>query len=125
MRNPDCPRCGKIGDTFADVFWCSRCHIKFTRDGTDLSAPPIPPRERIMEQAKNFERAERYEDAARIYEKLEMWDKAGECRRTAKTNYDAKEIIKEKQVVVKIRCPYCKNLYEETYDKCPHCGGHS
>ncbi len=34
-----------------------------------------------------------------------------------------KEIIKEKQVIVKIRCPYCKNLYEETYDRCPHCGG--
>jgi hypothetical protein len=25
-----------------------------------------------------------------------------------------KEIIKEKQVIVKIRCQYCKNLYEET-----------
>jgi DNA-directed RNA polymerase subunit RPC12/RpoP len=24
---------------------------------------------------------------------------------------------------VKIRCPYCNNLYEEKYDKCPHCGG--
>jgi len=31
----------------------------------------------------------------------------------------------EKEVIVKIRCPYCKNLYEETLDKCPHCGGKS
>jgi rRNA maturation endonuclease Nob1 len=56
-----------------------------------------------------------------------MWDKAGDCRRMAKPTYDekiiAKEIIKEKQVIVKIRCQYCKNLYEETYDKCPHCSG--
>jgi DNA-directed RNA polymerase subunit RPC12/RpoP len=34
-----------------------------------------------------------------------------------------KEIIKESQVVVKIRCPYCANLYDESLDKCPHCGG--
>lgn len=36
----------------------------------------------------------------------------------------AKEIIKETHVIVKIRCSYCRNLYDETYDKCPHCGGH-
>jgi len=34
-----------------------------------------------------------------------------------------KEIVKEKEVIVKIRCPYCHNLYDETLDKCPHCGG--
>lgn len=34
-----------------------------------------------------------------------------------------KEIIRE---IVKIRCPYCKNLYDEQLDKCPNCGaGHS
>jgi hypothetical protein len=31
-----------------------------------------------------------------------------------------REIIKE---IVKIRCLYCNNLYDEKYDKCPHCGG--
>jgi hypothetical protein len=36
-----------------------------------------------------------------------------------------KEIIKEKEVIVKIRCPYCHNLYDESSGKCPHCGGHS
>lgn len=35
-----------------------------------------------------------------------------------------KEIIREKVVIVKIRCPYCRKLYDETLDKCPHCGGH-
>lgn len=33
-----------------------------------------------------------------------------------------KEIIREKEVIVKVRCSYCKNLYNETLDKCPHCG---
>jgi len=31
-----------------------------------------------------------------------------------------REIIKE---IVKIRCQYCNNLYDETEEKCPHCGG--
>jgi DNA-directed RNA polymerase subunit RPC12/RpoP len=30
-----------------------------------------------------------------------------------------KEIIRE---IVKIRCPYCGNLYDEAQDKCPYCG---
>jgi hypothetical protein len=36
-----------------------------------------------------------------------------------------REIIKEKTVIVKVRCPYCANLYDEALDKCPHCGGHT
>lgn len=31
-------------------------------------------------------------------------------------------IVQEK-VLVKIRCPYCGGLYDETLDKCPNCGG--
>lgn len=30
-----------------------------------------------------------------------------------------KEIIRE---IVKIRCSYCGNLYDEIQDKCPYCG---
>ena len=33
-----------------------------------------------------------------------------------------KEIMKEKEVIVKIRCPYCHHLYDETLDACPNCG---
>lgn len=33
-----------------------------------------------------------------------------------------KEIIKEKEVIVKIRCEYCRNTYDEILDQCPHCG---
>jgi len=35
-----------------------------------------------------------------------------------------KEGQDEKHVIIKIRCPYCKNVYDETLDKCPHCGAH-
>lgn len=30
-----------------------------------------------------------------------------------------KEIIRE---VIRIRCPYCGNLYDENQTKCPNCG---
>jgi len=36
---------------------------------------------------------------------------------------EEKEITKMKEVIVKVRCPYCRHLYDETLDRCPHCGG--
>jgi len=31
-----------------------------------------------------------------------------------------KEVIRE---IVKVRCRYCGQLFEERLDRCPHCGG--
>jgi len=28
----------------------------------------------------------------------------------------------EKEIIIKVRCSYCHNLYNEFLDKCPHCG---
>jgi len=42
------------------------------------------------------------------------------------TTSENQSIVKEKEIIreiVKIRCPYCGNLYDEKLDKCPHCGG--
>ena len=39
---------------------------------------------------------------------------------------ESRAVVKEREIIreiVKIRCPYCSNLYDEKYDKCPHCGG--
>ena len=33
------------------------------------------------------------------------------------------EVIREKEIRVKIRCSHCGSLYDETLDECPHCGG--
>jgi len=30
-------------------------------------------------------------------------------------------IIREREII-KIRCPHCHGLYDESYDRCPHCG---
>jgi hypothetical protein len=35
---------------------------------------------------------------------------------------EKKEIIRMKEVVVKVRCPYCQGLYDELLDVCPRCG---
>jgi hypothetical protein len=34
-----------------------------------------------------------------------------------------KEVKETREVVVKFRCPYCKYVYDDSLDKCPHCGG--
>lgn len=33
-----------------------------------------------------------------------------------------KEIIKEKEVIVKVKCSHCQRLYNEILDECPRCG---
>jgi uncharacterized membrane protein len=41
-------------------------------------------------------------------------------------NPETQPTIKERErirEIVKVRYPYCNNLYDETEDKCPHCGG--
>lgn len=43
-------------------------------------------------------------------------------KETAEKIAREKEIIREKVVIVKIRCSHCRHLYDETLDKCPHCG---
>jgi len=37
------------------------------------------------------------------------------------TSASPQEVI-QKEVIVKVRCSYCGNLYDETLDKCPNCG---
>jgi len=35
-------------------------------------------------------------------------------------------VVKEREIIreiVKIRCPYCGNTYDEKEDTCPYCGG--
>ena len=34
-----------------------------------------------------------------------------------------REIIREKEVIIKVRCSYCGKPYDETLEKCPNCGG--
>jgi hypothetical protein len=69
-------------------------------------------------------------NASRAYEKTlimveELKSRIGATEITEEEAVAVKETIKEKTVTVKVRCPYCANLYDEALDKCPHCGGHT
>lgn len=52
----------------------------------------------------------------RFFQKLSGTESSGEGTALIKE----RETIRE---IVKIRCQYCGNLYDEKDDKCPHCGG--
>ena len=32
------------------------------------------------------------------------------------------EFVKQKEVIIKVRCQYCNTAFDETLDKCPNCG---
>jgi len=33
----------------------------------------------------------------------------------------AKKVVEER-VIIKVKCPYCGTLYDQTLDRCPYCG---
>ena len=55
------------------------------------------------------------------YEKKALRGEA--VRKEPERQVREKEIIREKEVIIKVKCPYCGKLYNETFDVCPHCGG--
>jgi len=65
--------------------------------------------------------------AALRYEELEMWNKAGECRRNAKTNYVVTANVSIGKVgSISMDCPHCggsqaiESISNEV--KCQYCG---
>ena len=83
--------------------------------------------EAIQEEIEKLVRAGRYEDAALRYEELEMWDKAGECRRNAKTNYVVTANVSIGKVgSISMDCPHCGGSQaiesKSNEVKCQYCG---
>jgi Zn finger protein HypA/HybF involved in hydrogenase expression len=61
-----------------------------------------------IEEMKKLEKAGRYEDAAKGYEELDMLDKAGDCRRLARTNYVVSASLNiGKIAAISLECPHC------------------
>jgi uncharacterized Zn-finger protein len=74
----------------------------------DDQVPPDAPDSEILDKIDKLERAERFEDAALLYEELEMWDKAGETRRKARTNYVISANLKIAGLnSISVNCPNC------------------
>ncbi len=78
-------------------------------------------------KANKLEISGRYEDAARIYDDFEMYEKAGECRRMAKTSYQiSTNFSMGKNGTISSNCPTCGS--SQTIESksnmviCKHCG---
>lgn len=61
-----------------------------------------------IQEIEKLETAGRYEEAAQAYEGLEMWEKAGKCRRMARTDYVVSANIDIGKVgTISMECPHC------------------
>jgi Zn finger protein HypA/HybF involved in hydrogenase expression len=81
----------------------------------------------LIAEIERLKRAGRFEDAALRYEELEMWDKAGEVRRMAKTSYVISANVNIGKVsTISMECPHCgasQPLSSKTNEvTCKYCG---
>jgi len=119
---PRCPLCGSKSLEFDieygrpyDYVHCHSCHAKWEVDwkGQDYAIESI----KLVE----------VRDVDRIGLKGKKHDPGFWLKAASEIKQDQpitkeKEIVREKEVIVKIRCPYCHRVYDETLDTCPHCG---
>ncbi len=80
-----------------------------------------------IEFAKNMEISGRYEEAALSYDELEMYEKAGECRRLARTSYQISTAFSMgKDGAISVNCPNCGSPHavesKLNMVTCKHCG---
>jgi DNA-directed RNA polymerase subunit RPC12/RpoP len=52
----------------------------------------------------------------------EFWQQMASQTKETQPNAKEKEVIRETQIIIKIRCQYCGKLYDEALDVCPNCG---
>jgi hypothetical protein len=84
-------------------------------------------REKQLELLKNYETAGKFEEAAKICDELEMWEKAGEFRRMAKTTYlISTNFSMGKDGAISVNCPNCGSAQalesKTNMVTCIHCG---
>ena len=92
---------------------CANCNTEIMQTNPTLcpycgSRNLVSNEQAFTDEVEKLEKAGRYEDAALKYEELEMWDKAGNCRRMAKTNYVVSANVNIGKVgTISIDCPHC------------------
>jgi ribosomal protein S27E len=84
-------------------------------------------RKRKLELLSNYETAGRYEAAASICDEFQMWEKAGELRKMAKTTYlISTSFSLGKDGAISVTCPTCGSSQsvesKSNMVKCQHCG---
>jgi ribosomal protein S27E len=104
--------------------YCGGCHI------VSDSVFTLKEQKELEEQKKQIEifmKSGRYEEAARLYDKLEMYEKAGECRRLAKTTYQiSTNFSLGRDGTISVSCPTCGSTQaiesKSNNVTCAHCG---
>jgi hypothetical protein len=79
-----------------------------------------------IHEAEQLAMTGRYEEAALKYEKVDLWDKAKECRRVSKKKHDdSADLPFGKVGEVSMICPHCgaskpvnPRMHEETCSRC-------
>lgn len=113
-------KCGDCGQDILQVHpeICPYCKSKNLVSEEDAS--------KEIKTIEHLVKAGQYDDAARKYDKLEMWDKAKECRRLAKKNRSGTAILEKGKVgAISVICPNCgesqsanSKTKELTCDRC-------
>ena len=80
-----------------------------------------------IRDAEQLAKAGRHEDAALKYEKLDLWDKAKECRKLSKKNRVGSANLQTGKIgTVTVLCPHCGSSQpidsKSTVETCNHCG---
>lgn len=133
---PCCPLCGNkeiavyLIDGGRDTLTCRNCnakwHIHVGLSGLkwaelDVDADDGKGKELLGRRIKKNEWRKMAHETRKKTPEISSVQKTG--NRTELKATIEKEIIKEKEVIIKIRCSYCRNIYDESLDKCPYCSG--
>ena len=94
-----CGNCGQdILQTHPEI--CPYCKSKNLISEEDAS--------KEIHEIEQLQKAGRYEEAALGYEKLDLWDKAKECRKTAKKNREGSADLETGRIgTITMVCPHC------------------
>ncbi len=119
---PQCPICGSEQLEFDieygsihDYIFCIKCDSKWEIDwkGKNFKIEYITLLETTDPEKKRL-KGEKYPP--------EFWQRLAQQITEAPPNSKEKEVIRETQIIIKIRCPYCDRPYDEALDACPNCG---
>jgi hypothetical protein len=118
-----CPLCGSKTLGFdveygrsLDYIYCWGCNAKWEIDwkGEDLRIESI-----TLVEVGNTDK----NGLKGVKQSPEFWRRMVLQAKEVEAITKEKEVIREKEVIIRVRCAYCGTLYNEVLDVCPHCGG--
>jgi DNA-directed RNA polymerase subunit RPC12/RpoP/ribosomal protein S27E len=114
-------KCGDCGQDILQAHpeMCPYCKSKHLI--SDEEAP------KQIHEAEQLAKAGRYEDAALSYERLDLWNKAKECRAVAKKKHSSPIDLQVGKVeTISLLCPHCGSSQpansKSAQETCNRCG---